>query len=366
MIDNYKVGNRIALLRKEKGLTGEKFAELLGVSPQAVSKWENGKCLPESSLLPNVAALLGTTIDSILIPQELVILNDDTESHRYKVLAGKISLIPDTYELDPEKKTLKIEDLGKNIDYVCGNNYDEDNSLGSFIRQNYSGIIQAAAEWHSSFWENGDVFSLIGLDWRFQTKENLLSHISMMEKDFIKYRKAEESGDVPKVWEDKFNGIPFRFENHITAGQLDYFEDALKRLKSCYWESVSSRVHSGKNITVIHGDMNPSVVYVPKVSGKQVKFNHLQAVRMGLPTEDLAMLLALHIAPEKASAMPMLDEYHTSLCKNVSDYSYELFMSDYKIAIMENMFFTVKLINRGIFDFKMRDKALIAFKSFVL
>ena len=75
MIDNYKIGNRIALLRKEKGLTGEKFAEALGVSPQAISKWENGKCLPETALLPAVANLLGTSIDSILIPQELVILD---------------------------------------------------------------------------------------------------------------------------------------------------------------------------------------------------------------------------------------------------------------------------------------------------
>ena len=75
MVDNYKIGNRITLLRKEKGLTGEKFAEALGVSPQAVSKWENGKCLPETALLPAVAALLGTSIDSILIPQELVILD---------------------------------------------------------------------------------------------------------------------------------------------------------------------------------------------------------------------------------------------------------------------------------------------------
>lgn len=75
MIDNYKVGNQIALLRKSKGLTGERFAELLNVSPQAVSKWENGKCLPETSLLPLVAQILGTSIDSLLIPQELVILS---------------------------------------------------------------------------------------------------------------------------------------------------------------------------------------------------------------------------------------------------------------------------------------------------
>jgi len=74
MIDNYKVGNQIASLRREKGLTGEQFAEKLGVSPQAVSKWENGKNLPETALLPRIADTLNTSIDSILIPQQLFIL----------------------------------------------------------------------------------------------------------------------------------------------------------------------------------------------------------------------------------------------------------------------------------------------------
>ena len=75
MMDHYKIGNQIALLRKEKGLTGEKFAELLGVSSQAISKWENGKCLPETALLPLISETLETTIDSILRPRELLILS---------------------------------------------------------------------------------------------------------------------------------------------------------------------------------------------------------------------------------------------------------------------------------------------------
>jgi transcriptional regulator with XRE-family HTH domain len=70
MLDNYQVGNQISLLRREKGLTGEKFAELLGITPQAVSKWENGKCLPETALLPAIAKLLDASIDSILIGEE--------------------------------------------------------------------------------------------------------------------------------------------------------------------------------------------------------------------------------------------------------------------------------------------------------
>lgn len=74
MVDLKKIGQRLALLRKEKGFTGEKLAELLEVSPQAISKWENGKCLPETSLLPELAKVLDCSIDTILMPKELVIL----------------------------------------------------------------------------------------------------------------------------------------------------------------------------------------------------------------------------------------------------------------------------------------------------
>ncbi|MCL1952675.1 MAG: helix-turn-helix domain-containing protein, partial [Oscillospiraceae bacterium] len=70
MLDNTRIGNFIADQRRAKGLTGEKFAERLGVSPQAVSKWENGKCLPETALLPEIAAILGVTADEILNPPQ--------------------------------------------------------------------------------------------------------------------------------------------------------------------------------------------------------------------------------------------------------------------------------------------------------
>lgn len=249
-----------------------------------------------------------------------------------------------------------------NSKYVCGSNYDEDNDDGVYIRNNYPAILQVAAEWHTALWENHDAFGRVGLDWRFETKENLLSHISMMEKDFKKYRKNEESGKIPKVWEFDEH----IFENHITPQQLDYFSDAIERLKNEYWSLVESRFHMGKNITVIHGDMHPGTINVPKISDKTIKFDGLQAVRMGLPTEDLAMLIALHIEPHKQKAQPLLDFYYRCLCEGVTDYSYEAFMNDYEISVMENMFFTIRLINRGIFDFKMRDKAIRAFETFVL
>ncbi|WP_105614331.1 helix-turn-helix transcriptional regulator [Vallitalea okinawensis] len=74
MFDICKVGNQIALLRKEKGLTQESIAEKINVSPQAISKWENGHSLPETSLLPELAKILGCSVDAILMPSELQIL----------------------------------------------------------------------------------------------------------------------------------------------------------------------------------------------------------------------------------------------------------------------------------------------------
>ncbi|MDR2647172.1 MAG: hypothetical protein LBB67_03500 [Oscillospiraceae bacterium] len=216
------------------------------------------------------------------------------------------------------------------------------------------------AKWHILFWEDNNAFDQMGLDWRHQTNENILSHINGMEKDFLKYRKNEESGKIPAVW--KFEGT--RFENHITSEQLDCFSDAIERLKSEYTELIRTRFHGWENLTVIHGDMHPGTAWISKSDG--VRFDGLQAVRIGLPTEDLAMLIALHIAPSKQQAFPLLDVYYTCLSKEIERYSYATFLSDYKLAIAENMFFAIKLINRGIFDFKMRDKAICAYKSFVL
>ena len=60
------IGSRIAKLRKEKGLKQDQLAEALGVSPQAVSKWENAQSCPDITLLPKLSQLLGISIDALL------------------------------------------------------------------------------------------------------------------------------------------------------------------------------------------------------------------------------------------------------------------------------------------------------------
>ncbi len=60
------LGNSISERRKAKGMTQEELAVNLGVSPQAVSKWENNLSCPDISLLPSIAKLFGISVDDLL------------------------------------------------------------------------------------------------------------------------------------------------------------------------------------------------------------------------------------------------------------------------------------------------------------
>ena len=65
-MDNKKIGAVIAELRSNKNITQAELGERIGVSFQAVSKWERGETLPDVSVLPDLADILETSIDYIL------------------------------------------------------------------------------------------------------------------------------------------------------------------------------------------------------------------------------------------------------------------------------------------------------------
>ena len=60
------LGQRIKSLRKQENITQERLAELLSVSPQAVSRWETDVAMPDISLLPALANLFRVSTDYIL------------------------------------------------------------------------------------------------------------------------------------------------------------------------------------------------------------------------------------------------------------------------------------------------------------
>lgn len=55
----------IAALRKKQGVTQEQMGNALGISPQAISKWENGTCLPDTQTLPLIADFFKVSVDHL-------------------------------------------------------------------------------------------------------------------------------------------------------------------------------------------------------------------------------------------------------------------------------------------------------------
>ncbi len=65
-MSNNTIGERIKFHRKRLGLTQDQLAQRLGVSAQAVSKWEHNLSCPDISVLPEIAELFGITVDELL------------------------------------------------------------------------------------------------------------------------------------------------------------------------------------------------------------------------------------------------------------------------------------------------------------
>lgn len=61
-----KIGKKIRLLRKKNDITQDKLAQALGVTPQAVSRWESEICYPDIETLPQIADFFGASMDELL------------------------------------------------------------------------------------------------------------------------------------------------------------------------------------------------------------------------------------------------------------------------------------------------------------
>ncbi len=141
MIDPAELGQRIQERRKQQGLTQEQLGNDLFVSPQAVSKWENGESLPDIGTLPALCKALGTSADALLgIDSELGIetlggklgqrigdLRDKEE--RYAALMTALGFLIPPYDM---------RNGDKNISYQLS---DSDKGLVGFSFWSSSGLV---------------------------------------------------------------------------------------------------------------------------------------------------------------------------------------------------------------------------------
>ena len=84
-MDQEKIGKFIATLRKEKGLTQQELAEKLGITKNAVSKWERGLGLMDMSLLKPLSEILDVSVTEILNGERFLKEEINTKSEKFLI-----------------------------------------------------------------------------------------------------------------------------------------------------------------------------------------------------------------------------------------------------------------------------------------
>lgn len=101
-MDQIKIGRFISERRKNKGLTQMQLAEKLSITDRAVSKWETGKSLPDSSIMLELCDILNITVNDLLSGEVISVNNIDKEMEN-----NLIEIIKEKEKVD--KNLLKLE-----------------------------------------------------------------------------------------------------------------------------------------------------------------------------------------------------------------------------------------------------------------
>ncbi|MCM3634071.1 helix-turn-helix domain-containing protein [Paenibacillus camelliae] len=127
-----KLARNISIYRKERGLTQEGLAQILGLSFQAISKWENAQTMPDISLLPQLSKTLGVSIDKLLgyvaQDRQITIYEEEYKTQEYYWGMEPNKACYQVLQLMPPTKHLKLLDIGcgegKDAVFFARNGYD--------------------------------------------------------------------------------------------------------------------------------------------------------------------------------------------------------------------------------------------------
>ena len=81
-MDQWKTGRFIAECRKEKNLTQMQLAERLGITDKAISKWERGISMPDTSIMLELCDILGISVNELLNGEKISMENNDRKNEQ--------------------------------------------------------------------------------------------------------------------------------------------------------------------------------------------------------------------------------------------------------------------------------------------
>ena len=162
---NTTLGKRIAALRREKELKQDELAAKLGVSPQAVSKWENDQTCPDISILPLLAKILGVSVDELLSgkQQEAPAVRVLPENERKDIKDMMLRIVVKSINGDVARVNLPLAiievalDSGLNISQFSGNEALKNIDLNRIMNTVKQGVIGNLVEVESA---DGDTIQI--------------------------------------------------------------------------------------------------------------------------------------------------------------------------------------------------------------
>lgn len=218
MFDVKRMGEQIANLRTENKYTQEQLAEKLKVSPQAVSKWENGKAAPEIPMLYEISRLFNCSVDRILDPSSCILRNMDFD---YEFLVKPRIPVAD-YSGPEWPKSISLASLFTALKLFFGLERRRD-SQNRQINDDEEYILQSAITNICFGYSYGpdelihDSFLIYGLDYEIHSKTDY------SEDEFISlaHRQIEHGYPViiiPKDYIDTIFAVGFSDHGHILKG----------------------------------------------------------------------------------------------------------------------------------------------------
>lgn len=142
------IGKRISEYRKKKNLKQDELAEMLGVSAQAVSKWENDLSCPDISLLPELSRIFGVSIDELVAgKKDEPVVTILPEEQRKDIDKMMLRIVVESKEGDHVRVNLPVMlvkiaiDTGMSLPQISGNEVIKNIDFAQIFRMIELGVI---------------------------------------------------------------------------------------------------------------------------------------------------------------------------------------------------------------------------------
>lgn len=211
-----KLGNKIKQLRQHKGITQETLASHLNISPQAISKWEQGSSTPDIGLLPNISSYFGVTID------DLFTLNGHVHIDRIE------NMLETQKDLNPED----INYIKTQLDFYL-NNSDYEAKAHELLAQLYNHIAASNHQWAQKHAKKAIELA----------PERKINHVMYVEAsrgsctdwNYTNYSKIiDYYYDYVKINPDHRRGYQYLLDHLIRDGRVKEAEHVLDQLSQVY------------------------------------------------------------------------------------------------------------------------------------